>query len=679
MNPFPPSRPANENRRGIRVIRQPIISRISGFNAIGRRLRRWMFPLAGFFALVWFLIRVLPKPSRAEYPCQRAAFPLASAFVIWLAGALAAAAGLRFARFHLRRAHYVLGGLCLAAGMIGFAVSGSLLPFKARADYAPLDGANTPLGTPRGIFPGRVVWTRDANATYWDPAWDADAVKRYWDDDHTSQTLVDQMMSRTLRRLTSQPTDPAAWDALFRYFNIQRGKGDVGYVAGEKIAVKLSHVEQRSHPGNSAGTADNGNMADLSPQVVVALLKQLIEQAGVAQDKITLADPSRFIADKTYNRCAALYPNVIFVETNFYNLSRNPGTAGRTMSTSTSSTLLNYSGLSKAGSSIPADKLPMCFYEADYIIDLACMKGHPQNGVTLSGKNWYGALGDTGPTAHHDFWVTSDKTPEAGKYRSLVDMMGHKQLGGKAMLYVFDCLWGFQTHGATSHPVKWQNAPFNNDYPSSLFASQDPVAIDSVGIDFLRTEFADNMGGAGITGAIDDYMHEAALANNPPSGTFYDPENDGSRLASLGVHEHWNNSTAKFYTANLNAGAGVRLIALNSAAPSLQSAQVATGRSVDVTFSEDMDDSALAAANFTISGAGRGSLADHPSSVTWLSGYTYRLVWNTGWMTAGGDVTITASASVQDIEGNAIGSPALATHVGGGAPVPVAIDRAVVD
>lgn len=38
----------------------------------------------GFLALCWFLIRVIPKPTRAAYPCQRAAFPIASAFVIWL-------------------------------------------------------------------------------------------------------------------------------------------------------------------------------------------------------------------------------------------------------------------------------------------------------------------------------------------------------------------------------------------------------------------------------------------------------------------------------------------------------------------------------------------------------------------------------------------------------------------
>jgi uncharacterized protein (DUF362 family) len=42
----------------------------------------------GFSALLWFIVRVIPKPSRATYPCQRAAFPIASAFVIWIAGTL---------------------------------------------------------------------------------------------------------------------------------------------------------------------------------------------------------------------------------------------------------------------------------------------------------------------------------------------------------------------------------------------------------------------------------------------------------------------------------------------------------------------------------------------------------------------------------------------------------------
>ena len=63
---------------------------------------------------------------------------------------------------------------------------------------------------------------------------------------------------------------------------------------------------------------------------------------------------------------------------------------------------------------------------------------------------------------------------------------------------------------------------------------------------------------------VDDYLHEAALAANPPSGTFYDPDHPApqSRLASLGVHEHWNNPAVKKYSRNLGTGAGIELVAV---------------------------------------------------------------------------------------------------------------------
>jgi hypothetical protein len=44
---------------------------------------RWVLPLTGLASLIWFLIRVIPKPTRAAYPCQRMAVPLASGFIVW--------------------------------------------------------------------------------------------------------------------------------------------------------------------------------------------------------------------------------------------------------------------------------------------------------------------------------------------------------------------------------------------------------------------------------------------------------------------------------------------------------------------------------------------------------------------------------------------------------------------
>jgi hypothetical protein len=57
----------------------------------------------------------------------------------------------------------------------------------------------------------------------------------------------------------------------------------------------------------------------------------------------------------------------------------------------------------------------------------------------------------------------------------------------------------------------------------------------------------------------DYYMREAALADNPPSKTVYDPERDGTRFTSLGVHEHWNNPIDKKYSRNLGKDTGIEL------------------------------------------------------------------------------------------------------------------------
>ena len=56
------------------------------------RWLRYALPVAGLASLIWFLVRVIPKPSRALYPCQRVAFPLASGFVAWLLALAASAA-----------------------------------------------------------------------------------------------------------------------------------------------------------------------------------------------------------------------------------------------------------------------------------------------------------------------------------------------------------------------------------------------------------------------------------------------------------------------------------------------------------------------------------------------------------------------------------------------------------
>jgi hypothetical protein len=147
-----------------------------------------------------------------------------------------------------------------------------------------------------------------------------------------------------------------------------------------------------------------------------------------------------------------------------------------------------------------------------------------------------------------------------GVYNGLVELNGHEQTGGKTILYLVDALYAARHNEYRLDPsCRWESTPFNQRWTSSLFASQDGVAIDSVALDFLRSE---PTLASIVTGAVDNYLHEMALANQPPSKTVYDPEKDGKPLKSLGVHEHWNNAAEKKYSRNLGTGAGIELVSL---------------------------------------------------------------------------------------------------------------------
>jgi len=178
--------------------------------------------------------------------------------------------------------------------------------------------------------------------------------------------------------------------------------------------------------------------------------------------------------------------------------------------------------------------------EAKYIINIPVFKGHHRAGVSLAAKNHFGSL-LRDASAFHLHWSLpcgsgdwSFDNIEYGMYRIFVDIMGYENLGGKTLLYIVDGIWGSSNY--SSPPIKFRDAPFNNDYPSSLFISQDPVAVESVCFDFLYEQFDPEHYGYGEYGdeafphipAADDYLHQAADPENWPSDFVYDPEDDGS-------------------------------------------------------------------------------------------------------------------------------------------------------
>jgi hypothetical protein len=518
------------------------------------RWLKWLWPVSGLFCLAWFLIRVIPKPSRAAYPCQRVAFPLASSFIVWLLGLAASAAIFRRAKMHLSRARYISALVCVMAsvGCVWLA-----LTFNAdkQLNAAGSTPANSPIGVAKGVHPGRVVWAYDPNATTWNGPGDG----HWWQPNHTSQQHVNLMLERAICSLAGKMDLASSWNEFFVNFNQLHEKGSVGYTSGEKVMIKVNFVDMIAVGVNNGAppTPDysfanhNPDYPICSPQIMHALLDQLVNVVGVAQSDIIIGDPTCLWCNEFYDMIHPDFPNVQYLD--------YLGWYGRTQAVK--STVPFYWSTPHANGK-NQDYVLEQYAQASYFINLPNLKGHYNvGGITVCGKNHYGSLRgpSTNTTLYYNLHDDAPFTvPASGSYRPMVDLMGHQDVGGKTLLCIIDGLYGGQ-HGKTyKYPIKWQSAPFNNDWPSSIFVSQDQVAADSVAFDFLVTEWpeAEGPGHAGT----DDYLHEAAEANNPASGTFYDPERDGTRLASLGVHEHWDNATDKKYTRNLGTGNGIELI-----------------------------------------------------------------------------------------------------------------------
>jgi len=547
----------------IRASIAPLGARLAG------RRARILLPLIGLLSLAWFLTRVVPRPSRAAYPCQRAALPLASGFVLWLAGVCASWVGLCQARAWLARGRFGLALVALTAslGAGGYALlQGATDAAAAPAQgerFVPGEGANVPMGTGQGIFPGRVVWIHDAAAARWDGQ-----TGKWWDDAHTDPLVVTSMLSQGLQGLSGATTDADAWEALFRHFNRTHERGERGYQTGERLAVKLN-LNQIST------SATNGNQSFTAPQLVIALVRQLVEEAGVADSMITLYDATRYTPKAILQTLQDVAPGVRAV--NY--VTTGSGCEGHVRDPESEIRWSQELSLEQKGGN--PTYLPRCVTEADYLINAAGLKGHSLAGVTLTAKNHFGSISasyadgektGTAPQAAglhpyvavHQYgngaagggdWDFDGR--DMGTYNALVDLIGHRHLGGKTLLYLIDGLYATRAQNdqlANRH--RWVSEPFaETGWPSSLFVSQDPLAIDSVALDFLRAEPTMSE----VYGQVDNYLHEAALADAAPSGTVYDPEGDGAPLASLGVHEHWNNPVDRQYSGNLSIPGGIEL------------------------------------------------------------------------------------------------------------------------
>src|SRR5664280_2788489 len=79
-------------------------------------LSKLIFIALGISSTIWFLIRVIPKPQRATYPCMRAAAPVMSGFIIYLISLSGSVLAFRKAKDHFRKARFIYAAIffCIA-------------------------------------------------------------------------------------------------------------------------------------------------------------------------------------------------------------------------------------------------------------------------------------------------------------------------------------------------------------------------------------------------------------------------------------------------------------------------------------------------------------------------------------------------------------------------------------
>lgn len=535
-----------------------------------------IFIITGLLATIWFLVRVIPKPSRAGYPCMRAAAPLMSGFVLYMLALTSSVFAFRKSKALFRNRNYLAATallvIAVAAAGTFFAVHNQKTVYATPAiANEPPDGANNPMGTPQGIVQGRVVWAFNPKAT--NPATTNKPGDAFWDYKNNDTLVIRGMIEESVVELTGTASLKAAWDSIFTYHNRRKNNISRGYQPGEKIFIKInqgtaSWLLTPQEKANGFALPYTGNITpswrtthyattETGPFVVLNLLRQLINVAGVPQENIYVGDPMAHIYYHNFSVWFKEFPNVKYAD-------KTTESNNRTFILPAIKPSMEYSD-KKAVLKEATESYFEEMEEAAYLINVACLKSHVRAGVTLTAKNHFGSITRSGASHLHPSLVSvSDNGLDQSntgyrKYRAPVDIMGHKYLGRNTMLFVVEGLFG-GSESEIKPPRKWNMAPFNGNWTNSVFMSLDQVALESVCYDFLRTEFN------GVNQpekypnwvGVDDYLHQAADAANWPAGFTYNPDGEGP-MKSLGVHEHWNDPVNKQYSRNLGFNTGIEL------------------------------------------------------------------------------------------------------------------------
>ncbi len=421
-------------------------------DALRRRLKGDYSNIFLPVAVFWFSIRVIPKPSRILYPCQRANF---SFFAIKL-GIVFSSVVTSTTSIVNRKSVKILSILVL----VGVLLWDPLMLAYSQYRFANSSEQRLTLNDIAYDFPShRVVRVHSNTASDWDFN---SAASQYWE--HVNQTAVDLMVEKGVMRLTGTATPTLAWRTIIS-----------GYTSGQTVGIKVN--------GNDWWNTDDREIDSL-PHITNAIIKGL-KSIGVPESNIRIIENThRLLGYRTIRPyytdiVTALYPNVVFQ-----------------YSTNTDPTYGNVDGTTVTFPYTPGStRINDQIASVDHLILVPIMKAiTPVWGITGSIKLMQGVIDLSSSNFHDEIDRETADNPHVLVYQN-------EHIIGKTRLIVGDGLFGAWTgqHFAQDYggndrlntPVNDVPKPwitFNNGAPNCLFFGVDPVATDSVMYDHILRE-----------------------------------------------------------------------------------------------------------------------------------------------------------------------------------------------
>jgi uncharacterized protein (DUF362 family) len=414
--------------------------------------------LVGFAALLWFIVRVLPKPSRASYPCQRAAFPIATAFVLWSIGTLFSNSIFKKARIAFVKGNNSKAFIFTILALVVFISSVFIIQIKDT-----VFGAINQAGISRN---GEMLYAREMAAS-------------------TESIIEPKATVAIVRSDKAQAADITLEDIdiMIREAVKMAGGFDTLIHEGDLVVIKPNVIAGRTQGdsySNSFPQKANGSATDYRIiQVVVNMVREknttgkiiLIEGSGYGPTR-------KNINAIGYNNINGLDSIICLDE----NITKWYDTA--------SANLQKVSLPTGKNNYYSANKyyLNKIYYDADVLISLPCLKSHFLTGITGAVKNV--GIGAT-PVEIYGNGTTSPEDDLPGRWNHIdhgittpLNMPVHKWIHDFYMCRPVNYVIMDGLQGAQYGPY-----PGSNTYHSLasvqknlrvILAGNDPLAVDAI-------------------------------------------------------------------------------------------------------------------------------------------------------------------------------------------------------